>query len=162
MGTLGQDIRFAIRLLTKTPGISFLAVLALALGIGANTAIFSLVNATLLRPLPGVEEAGRLAHFERLQGDRVLYNFGFPDYLDYRNSNQTMSGLASHVGTPMVFSGDSSAQGLSGRVSGELVTGNYFSVLGVKPALGRVIDSTMTERPANTDPRDSRRGSRSG
>src|SRR5216117_1534648 len=101
MGTLGQDIRFAIRLLTKTPGISMLAVLALALGIGANTAIFSLVNATLLRRLPGVEEPDRLAQFERLQRDRVFYNFGFPDYLDYRNRNQTMSGLAAHVGSPM-------------------------------------------------------------
>src|SRR6185295_15889144 len=134
MGTLLQDIRFAIRLLTKTPGISLLAVLALALGIGANTAIFSLVNAALLRPLPGVEEPDRLVQFERLQRDRVSSNFGYPDYVDYRSLNQTLSGLAAHVGAPMSFSGDSIGQEASDRVRGELVSGDYFSVLGVKPA----------------------------
>jgi predicted permease len=141
MGTLGQDIRFALRLLAKTPGISVLAMLALALGIGANTAIFSLVNAALLRPLPGIEEAEQLVQFERLQRDRVSSNFGYPDYLDYRNRNQTLSGLAAHVGTPMSFTAGASGQDPPERVRGELVTGDYFSVLGVKPALGRLIDS---------------------
>src|SRR6185503_3719614 len=140
MGTLLQDVRFAIRLLTKAPGISLLAVLALALGIGANTAIFSLVNAALLRPLPGIEEPERLIKFERLQRDRISSNFGYPDYLDYQSRNQTLSGLAAHVGAPLSFTGESSGRDASERVRGELVSGDYFSVLGVKPALGRLIN----------------------
>jgi predicted permease len=146
MGPVAPDIRFAIRLLAKSPGISLLAILALALGIGANTAIFSLVNAALLQPLPGVEAPGRLILLERLQRDRASYNFGYPDYLDYRDRNQALSGLAANVVTPLSFTGETANQ-----IRGDLVTGNYFSVLGVKPALGRLItpddDRTPGEHP---------------
>ena len=134
MENLRQDIRYAIRMLAKNPGITALAVLALALGIGANTAIFSLVNAVLLRPLPGVTDADQLVQFERLQRGRVMYNFGYPDYLDYRDQNQSFSGLAAHCATPVSLTG-----GTTERIRGDLVSGNYFSVLGVKPALGRLL-----------------------
>lgn len=149
MENLRQDIRYAIRMLAKNSGITALAVLALALGIGANTAIFSLVNAVLLRPLPGVTDADRLVQFERIQRGRVMYNFGYPDYLDYRDRNQSFSGLAAHCATPVSFTGVSftgvSFTGVSfagsatERIRGDLVSGNYFSVLGVKPALGRLL-----------------------
>src|ERR1700752_2557656 len=110
MGSLNRDIRFAIRLLARTPGITILAMLALALGIGANTAIFSLVNAALLQPLPGVEAPDRLIQLERLPRDNVSYNFGYPDYTDYRDRNQTSTELAAHVGTPLSFSGETATQ----------------------------------------------------
>jgi predicted permease len=135
MEVLWQDIRYAARLLTKSPAFTALAVLALALGIGANTAIFSLVNAVLLRPLAGVEAADQLVAFERLQGDKNYDSFGYPDYLDYRDGNQSFSGLAAHVGTPLSFAGNTTE-----RLRGDVVTGNYFSVLGAKPALGRLLE----------------------
>src|SRR5436853_7242841 len=134
MESLWQDIRYAARLLTKSPAFTLLAVLALALGIGANTAILSLVNAVLLRPLPGIEAPDQLVAFERLQGGTNYYNFGYPDYLDYRDQSQSFAGLAAHVGTPLSFAGDTTE-----RVRGDVVTGNYFSVLGAKPALGRLL-----------------------
>jgi len=135
MEALWQDIRYAARLLAKSPAFTALAVFALALGIGANTAIFSLVNAVLLRPLAGVEAADQLVAFERLQGGTNYYNFGYPDYLDYRDQNKTFSGLAAHVGTPLSFAGNTTE-----RIRGDVVTGNYFSILGVRPALGRLLE----------------------
>ncbi len=134
MGNLLQDIRYAVRMLAKNPGITALAVLALALGIGANTAIFSLVNAVLLRPLPGVEDADQLVQLERIQRGRVMYNFGYPDYLDYRDQNQSFTGVAAHCATPVSFTASATE-----RIRGDLVSGNYFSILGVKPALGRLL-----------------------
>jgi predicted permease len=134
MEALWQDIRYAARLLIKSPAFTALAMLALALGIGANTAIFSLVNAVLLRPLPGVEAADQLVAFERLQGGRNYDSFGYPDYLDYRDQSQSFAGLAAHVGTPLSFTGSTTE-----RVRGDVVTGNYFAVLGAKPALGRLL-----------------------
>ncbi|MGA9770513.1 MAG: ABC transporter permease [Blastocatellia bacterium] len=134
MEDLRQDIRYAFRMLKKNSGFTVLAVLALALGIGANTAIFSLVNAVLLSPLPGVERADRLVQFERLQRGRVMYNFAYPDYLDYRDQNQSFTGVAAHCATPVSFTASTTE-----RIRGDLVSGNYFSTLGVKPALGRLL-----------------------
>jgi predicted permease len=134
MGTLWQDLQYGIRMLLKHRGFTLVAVLVLALGIGANAAIFSLVNAAILRPLPGVEGPDRLVLLERLQKDRLFFNFGYPDYLDYRDRARTLAGLAAHVGTPLSFSG-----GTTERIRGDLVTGNYFTTLGVRPALGRLL-----------------------
>jgi predicted permease len=134
MGILWQDIRYAARLLTRSLSFTALAVLALALGIGANTAIFSLVNAVLLRPLPGVQDPSQLVSFERLQRGRNYYNFAYPDYLDYRDQSRSFTGLAAHVATPLSFTASTTE-----RLRGDLVTGNYFHLLGVKPALGRLL-----------------------
>ncbi len=135
MDNLWQDLRAAIRRTIKSPAFTALAVIALALGIGANTAIFSLINGAFLRPLPGVEDPARLITLERIQNGKVQYNFGYPDYLDYRDHNKSLAGLAAHCGTPL-----SLASGAAERLRGDLVSGNYFSVLGVKPTLGRLID----------------------
>jgi len=132
--TLWQDLQYGIRMLIKRRNFTLVAIFALALGIGANTAIFSLVNAALLRPLPGVENPDQLVLLERMQHDRVYFNFGYPDYLDYRDRNQTLSSLAAHVVTPLSFN-----NGATDRIRGDLVTGNYFTTLGVKSALGRLI-----------------------
>src|SRR5215208_305952 len=101
MDTIWQDVRYATRLLAKSPAFTALAVLALALGIGVNTAIFSLANAALLKPLPGVEEPDQLVSFERLQNGRTYYNFSYPDYEDFKDQSRSFSGLATHVKTPL-------------------------------------------------------------
>jgi predicted permease len=134
MDNTWQDLRAAIRQMIKSPGFTALAVVAIALGIGANTAIFSLINGALLRPLPGVQEPNRLITLERTQDGKVQYNFGYPDYVDYRDHNKSLAGLAAHCGTPLSF-----ANSATERLKGDLVSGNYFSVLGVKPAFGRLI-----------------------
>ncbi|HSB12729.1 MAG TPA: ABC transporter permease [Blastocatellia bacterium] len=134
MESVWQDLRFAIRLSARNPGFSVVAVLALAMGIGANTAIFSLVNGALLRPLPAVSNPGELVLLERTRNGRVS-NSSYPDYLDYRDNNSTFAGLAAHCGTPLTLN-----NGSTERLRSDLVTGNYFSVLGVKAALGRLIN----------------------
>jgi hypothetical protein len=121
--TLRQDVRYAARLLAKSPAFTALAVLALALGIGVNTAIFSLVNAVLLTSLPGIEEPDQLVSFERLQNGRTYYNFSYPDYQDFRDQSQSFSAVATHVATPL-----SLVNSTTERIRGNLVSGNYFSV----------------------------------
>lgn len=142
MNSFWQDLRYAIRLLIKSPGVTATAIFALALGIGANTSIFSLVNGVLLRPLPGVREPDRLITLERTQNGKVQYNFGYPDYVDYRDNNSSLAGLAAHCGTPLSFN-----NGESERLRGDLVSGNYFSILGVTPALGRLISPVDDDQP---------------
>src|SRR5262245_22284707 len=137
MGTLLQDLRFGVRLLTKNPGFTLVAALSLGLGIGANTTIFTLVNAVLLNPLP-VEESGRLVSIfttdERNRGQ--FFNTmptSRPNLEDYRDNNTVFSGVAVYQGLPMSFSG----QDEPAQIFGEIVTGNFSSLLGVKPILGR-------------------------
>jgi predicted permease len=142
MDSLWQDLRYAVRLLAKSPGVTAMAVLALALGIGANTAIFSLVNGTLIRPLPGVHDPDQLVTLERTQDRRVQFSFGYPDYIDYRDHSRSLVDLAAHCGTPLSFN-----NGATERLRGDLVSGNYFSVLGVKSALGRLITSDDDDHP---------------
>ncbi|HSQ19584.1 MAG TPA: ABC transporter permease, partial [Blastocatellia bacterium] len=141
MDSIWQDLRFAIRQLAKSPGVSAMALLALALGIGANTAIFSLVNGALLSPLPGVKDAERLVSLERTQNGRVQFSFAYPDYVDYRDHN-SFAELSAHCATPLSFN-----NGATERLRGDLVSGNYFSVLGVTPAVGRLIGPEDDDQP---------------
>ncbi|HLF84932.1 MAG TPA: ABC transporter permease, partial [Blastocatellia bacterium] len=142
MDSLWQDLRYAVRLLAKSPGVTAMAVLALALGIGGNTAIFSLVNGALIRPLPGVQDPDQLVSLERTQNGKVQYSSGYPDYVDYRDHCSSFAGLAAHCGTPLSF-----INGAPERLRGDLVSGNYFSVLGVKPAVGRLIAPDDDDQP---------------
>ena len=134
MRGLLSDLRYGLRQLRTQPGFAAVAVFTLALGIAAVSAVFSVGNSALLRPLPGIATPERLVSFYRLQSNDSFDNMSYPDYLDYRDRNQTVSGVAAHCGASMVL-----RQRVAGRVVGDVVTGNYFQVLGVKPALGRLL-----------------------
>jgi predicted permease len=134
METLWQDLRVSVRRLRKTPGFTVIAILSLALGIGANTAIFSLVNTALLRPLP-VTQPEQLVSLNNhsLNGENNFPTFSIPNYRDLRDRNDVLSGLLAYRFAPVSLSNN----GVNERLWGYLVTGNYFEVLGVTPALGR-------------------------
>ncbi len=132
--TFFQDVRYAARGLRKSPGFALVCILTLGLGIGANTAIFTVINALLIRPVPGVANPDELVTFERLQKNNPDFAFGYPDYLAYRDQNQSFTGLAARCRTALTLT-----HGATERIVGELVSGNYFSVLEVNPALGRLI-----------------------
>ena len=131
-----QDLRHAVRLLRKNPAFTFIAILTIALGIGANTTVFSVVNAILLRPLPGLAEPSRLVSLSRIQDGNLFDNFAYPDFLDYRDRAHSFAGLAGHCTAPLSMTTDATS-----RVHGDLVTENYFDVLGTKPAVGRLLAS---------------------
>ena len=132
--TFFQDVRYAVRGMRKSPGFALVCILTLGLGIGANTGIFTVINAVLLRPVAGVANPGELVTFERLQKNNPDFAFGYPDYLDYRNQNQSFAGIAARCRTALALT-----HGTTERIAGELVSGNYFSVLGVNPSHGRLI-----------------------
>src|SRR6266540_3918950 len=126
-----QDMRYGARMLAQGRGFTVAAVLCLALGVGANTAIFSLASAVLWRPLP-VDRPGQLV--EIIRGDGMNGNtLSHPDYLAISARNGTLAGLAISSLTELSFGHGKQSQ----MITGELVSGNYFDVLGVRPALGR-------------------------
>src|SRR5215207_8826179 len=121
MQTLWQDLRFALRMLWKKRGFSAVALCTLALGIGANTAIFSLVNTVLLRPLPVADPPGLVAVSVTSKDDSMLA-FSYPSYLDFRDRNEVLSGLFVTRMAPFSLGREGNSQ----RVWGYLVSGNYF------------------------------------
>jgi macrolide transport system ATP-binding/permease protein len=136
--TLARDIRYGLRMMIKNPGFTMVAIITLALGIGANTAIFSIVNALLLRPIPGVAEPERLVQIGRTRENGVFDSLSYPDYLDYCEQNTVFSGVAVYSTTPLHLS-NAETEGAAERVRGELVSGSYFNTLGVKATLGRTL-----------------------
>ncbi|HZR26805.1 MAG TPA: ABC transporter permease [Vicinamibacterales bacterium] len=138
MSTFLQDLKYGARLLLKSPAFTIVAALSLALGIGANTTIFTLVNAVLLNPLP-VEDPAQLVSVwttdERNQNSALGFLQLSPaNFADLRDKNEVFSGLTAHAGLPLNISGGT---GEPQQVFGEIVTGNFFSVLGAKPLIGR-------------------------
>src|SRR3979490_1469213 len=141
MRAIWQDIRFGARMLGKHPGFTAIAVLTLALGIGANTAIFSLVSQVLLRRLPVqnpdelvlLRSPGLMTGHVWSDGDEAQ-SFSYPMYKGLRDGNSVFSGMLARF----VFPATIAEHGQTERGSGELVSGNYFDVLGVRPALGRL------------------------
>src|ERR1700751_760842 len=155
MGSLVQDIRYGLRMLARNPAFSAIAVLTLALGIGANTAIFSLTDQILVRRLPvrNPEQLVALRTTGSNQGhvwsDSIDDSgmFSYPVYKDIRDRNQTFSNLVARFPTSVSVSG----QGSTELAQAELVSGNYFEMLGVQPALGRVFSASDETAPgANT------------
>ena len=128
-----KDLRYAIRTLIKKPGFVAIAVITLTLGIGANTAIFSLVNTVLLRPLP-VDQPQQIVSVSLRGKDDAMSAFSFPNYRDFRDRNEALSGLLVYRFVPLSLSRGGSNE----RVWGFEVSGNYFEVLGVKPIAGRM------------------------
>ncbi len=152
-----NDLRFALRQLRRSPGFALTAVLTLALGIGANTAIFSLLDQALLRSLP-VQNPRQLVLLEGTgdawEGHTSSYgsdrdgslSFSYPMYKDLRDHDSAFAGLIGSASATIGFAHAGSSQ----LVDGELVTGNYFSVLGVQPALGRLLTpNDDTQKDAN-------------
>lgn len=133
MHTFIQDLRFGIRMLTKTPGTTIVAVLALALGIGANAAIFSGVNGFLLRPLPVPEPDQIVRPFEATDDRGMTDSFSYPDFADYRDQSTVFEGLIAEDLTQAAIS----TENQNDVIWGQLVSGNYFDVFRVKPILGR-------------------------
>ena len=136
MGTMFQDVRFAARVLLKQPGFTIIAVLTLALGIGANTAIFSVVNAVLLRPLP-YPEPDRilfLGEADKTQPAQSGFSVSLPDYLDWRRDNTVFKdlALARHESVPLSDIPGRSPE----QVGSAIVTANFFNVIGLAPQLG--------------------------
>ena len=147
MERLLQDIRFGLRQLLRKPGFAALAIISMALGIGANTSIFSLLDTVLFRPLP-VHEPGRLVQlFGTVHKGADVTLQSYLNYKDYRDRNTVLEGLSAYA---FVVSSLSHG-GKNERVSGYLVSGNYFDLLGVKPALGRAFlpeeDATPDSHP---------------
>jgi predicted permease len=131
-----RDIRYSIRSLRRSPGFSIVAVATLALGLAGATAVFSIMNAVLLRPLPGITDAARLVTLQRVQRKATLEEFAYPDFRDFRAGTRTLAGLAAQCGWGMRL-GDTPGERRSMIV--DFVSGEYFSVLGVRPALGRLL-----------------------
>jgi predicted permease len=142
MGSFIQDLRYGARMLMKQPGVTLIAMLTLALGIGMNTAIFSLINTVLLRPM-AVAQPERLARIY-LRGSQGT---SFPNYRDLAAGNQVFSELAGHAVMRLNL-GQGEAMT---KVGGELVTGNYFAALGVRPMIGRTF-GTETDGAAGAHP----------
>ena len=147
MRTLWQDLRYSLRMLRKHHGFTVVAALVLALGIGANAAIFSIVNAFLFRPLP-VKDPQQLAVL-LATGHHVDFPhpISYLDYLDYRDEHDVFSELAAQFPSPVNWN----SGGPSERAWVMVATGNYFSMLGVEPALGRLFtaedDRTLGANP---------------
>jgi predicted permease len=141
MRAIWQDIRFGARMLAKHPGFTAIAVLTLALGIGANTAIFSLVSQVLLRRLPVqnpselvvLRSPGPMRGHVWSDGDEAQ-SFSYPMYKGLRDTNSIFSGMLARFAVPASIA----SRGQTERGSGELVSGNYFDVLGLRPAMGRL------------------------
>ncbi|MBV8856413.1 MAG: ABC transporter permease [Acidobacteria bacterium] len=145
MRRLLQDIRYGARVLLKSPGFTAVAVLTLALGIGANTAIFSVVNAVLLSALP-YKDAERLVILRETVGKDGWGAVAYPNFLDWKAQGTTFEDMAAYTESALNLSGQAKAE----RVSGELVTPNYFSLLGVSAAQGRAFlpEEDDAARPA--------------
>jgi predicted permease len=154
METMWQDIRYAVRMLIKNPGFSAIAILSLALGIGANTMIFTVVNAILLRPLP-VKDISRLVEVDTVDtktrvtaANVTKLGMSYPNFQDYARENQVFSGLSCIVGPlPLTWSGGAEPK----QVLGQMVTANYFEVLGLTPVLGRFFLPDEDSKPGGND-----------
>ncbi len=146
MATLLQDIRYGARLMLRSPALTVVAALSLALGIGANTTMFTVVNAVLLNPLP-VKDSSRLVSVfttdERAGPFGAFAQMSRPNFEDLRDKNDTLDGMIAAAFVPMNLSG----RGEPEQVFGEIVTGNYFDVLGAPIAAGRGFRASADDTP---------------
>src|SRR5262247_3404475 len=143
-----QDLRFGLRMLLKNPGFTLVAALTLALGIGVNTALFTLFNAVALRPLPVKDPDHVVKVYRKERGDSSLgisgssSSLSYPEYTAHRDNTQSFAGLTAYADASLTLSG-AEAEGIRGL----LVAGNYFSTLGAEMALGRAIAPEECQTP---------------
>src|SRR4029077_2684448 len=128
-----EDLRYGLRGLAKNRGFALVAVLSLALGIGANTTIFTLLNAVFLRPLPVRDSGGLVAIFTTDLRNPGLLPCSYPNYRDYRDQNTVFSSLLLYSAVTANLTGRGDPQ----MLMAQLVSGNYFESLGVSPVVGR-------------------------
>lgn len=138
---VAQDVRHGARILVKHRSFTLVAVLTLTLAVGANTAIFSLVNSLLVKPLAVTEPDQLVTVFTSQLGGQLHGNTSYPDYLDYREQNEVFSGLVAHTYAPMAIT----VSDMPEVIWGQLVSWDFFSVLGVEPRLGRAFVSEEDE-----------------
>jgi predicted permease len=131
--TLLQDLKFCVRMLAKTPGFTVVAILTLALGIGANTALFSVVNGVLLNPLP-YPQPDQLVTLHESKPNFLTGSISYPNFLDWQKNNQTLSAMAVSRSNSFNMTGTGDAE----QVNSEFVTADLFPILGVKPVAGRL------------------------
>ena len=148
METLLKDIRYGVRMLLKSPGFTIVAVLSLALGIGANTAVFSIISSFLFAPLPVADANTLVAISTSDTKNPGPLPTSHLNYLDYRDKNEAFSDILAYSFAPVNYSGGS---GESKQLIAEVVSGNYFDVLGVQPILGRTF-LPDEDRTAETHP----------
>jgi macrolide transport system ATP-binding/permease protein len=146
MRTLIQDIRYGIRVLAKRPGFTVAAVLTLALGIGLNTAIFSLYNSVLLRPLPARDPERLVSLYSAIQGEPGTGIFSYPAYIFYRDSNISYSSVAAYAGGRVLLNAGGAAPEL---LQAQMVSANFFDMLGASPALGRAFSQEEDKTPGS-------------
>ncbi len=148
MHTLWQDIRYSLRMLTKNPGFTAVAVLTLALGIGANTAIFSWVRSVLLNPLPGASEPERVVALESLAPNGDWVPTSYLDFRDLRDNCKLVKSMSIAKPIALAVGDETSVE----RVWGEVISGNFFDLLGVKPGLGRYFSTDEVDHEQNSHP----------
>jgi predicted permease len=148
-----QDLRYGLRMLRKNPGFTVVAVLSLALGIGANTTIFTVVNAILLSALP-VRDLPHLVQMDTVDSKTLVtqarsekLQMSFPNFQDYRRENQVFTDLAAFMPTAVTWSGGAEPR----QVQAQLVSANYFDVLGIRPARGRFFMPDEDTKPNGND-----------
>ena len=128
---IALDLRYALRQVRRSPGFVSVAVITLGLGIGANTTIFSLLNALLFRPPPGIHQPGRLVQVARQQTGRRFDTISYLNYVDLRDGTEALSDLVAYYPRTFFVGGGADTE----LLPGVMVTGNYFDALGVAPAL---------------------------
>jgi predicted permease len=133
MGSFWQDVRYSLRMIAKAPGYAAIAVLTLALGIGANTTIFSWINSTLLNPIPGLASPNEVVALSLGRGTDNPFPFTYPDLESMCDGQQSFVGITAANIAPMSLTG----KGKPERVWGMVASANYFDLLGVRPILGR-------------------------
>src|SRR5512146_1995940 len=143
METVFQDLRYGVRTLLKAPGFAFIAIVTLALGIGANSAMFSIVNGVLLRPMPYPQSERLLKLYTRMpQFDQG--SVSYPNFLDWQQRSRSFEQMAAYRNESFNLTGEASPE----RLRGQMVSASLFPVIGVKPIVGRVFTTEEDRRGA--------------
>jgi predicted permease len=138
-----QDVRYSLRMIAKEPGYAATAILTLALGIGANTTIFSWINSTLLNPIPGLANPHEVVSLTLSRPTENSFPFTYPDFVAMNDGQRSFTGITASETLPMSLTGKDKPE----RIWGMVTSANYFSVLGVRPVLGRGFLPAEDEKP---------------